>query len=169
MLKRLAAATIAALAAFACAAPTRAACTGTLAPLLKYAGGDAEPFLAAPAIATRMATLMGPVLDTLKDDLMVAGPVGLVDCDLVVEGNAPHQGGERDAILDVNVYSGAMTVGIQDRDRVAVLAMPPSPHAALTYDALPAQVRDWTHIAAARFRSRIAPPPGLTILPPQGR
>jgi len=48
----------------------------------------------------------------LRRSLVVRGPVDPVSCHLVLEGNADHRGGSENAILDVNLHSGAVTAAI---------------------------------------------------------
>lgn len=115
-----------------------------------------------------MKKLVGAELSQLETNLTVSGPVALISCELVVEGNAPHQGGGRNAILSVSLYSGRMTAGILDRGRISVFAMPYARGAPLIYDHLPAHVRDWVHVAASGFQSRGKPPADFRLLPPAG-
>jgi hypothetical protein len=116
-----------------------------------------------------MVKLMGPYLPRLEADLDVTGTVELINCELVVEGNARHAGGEHGAILSLSMYSGIMTIGLMAQDNLFVLATPNSSRSALIYDHLPAHVRDWLYVAADRFHSRSRQPPNLTRLEPLGR
>jgi hypothetical protein len=149
-----------------CATPA-VACTGELASLTRFAGGDSGSFLAEPAVGSRISALMGRKVAHLRTNLSVAGPVALIDCELVVQGNARHGGGEQNAILSLDVYSGIMTVAILDRERILVWSTPHRSRSPGDYSHLPAHVRDWIYVAAGGFRSRGQPPPGVIMSPNQ--
>jgi hypothetical protein len=92
-----------------------AGCEGKFASMAKYAGAYPDKFLREPVIRSRMLELAGPDLARLKADLAVRRPVALIDCELVVEGNAAHQGGERNGILSFNLLTGQMTIGLLEK------------------------------------------------------
>jgi len=143
-----------------------AGCEGEFASLAKYAGEYPDKFLQEPVIRSRMVKLAGPDLARLDADLEVPGRVALIDCELVVRGNAAHQGGEHDAILSFNLFNGRMTIGLQERDQVTVLtsSTEEATVAATVYDHLPTHVRDWALVSAHDFRSRGQPPPNVTVV-----
>ncbi|MDE2148772.1 MAG: hypothetical protein KGJ55_02820 [Gammaproteobacteria bacterium] len=145
--------------ATAAAAPT---CHGKLASLQVYAGGyDGRKLLAEPAVAVPLTKLLGPALRQLQKTLDVAGPVDLVGCNLVVAGNAQMKGGEEDAIVDINLYSGAVAAGIQSGRRIRIYA------ADADYSHLPIAVRDWAVVAATGFRYRARPPANTLLVSPR--
>ncbi|MDP9422113.1 MAG: hypothetical protein M3Q19_04650 [Pseudomonadota bacterium] len=154
------------LAMLAASTTAEAACPGQFAKLTSLAGGPRDQFLTHPAVSQRMTRLMGQELTHLKKNLSVAGPVALIHCELVVEGNAPHKGGEQNAILSFNLYSGITTVAILDGRRVVLRSTLHRHRAPDNYSHLPAHVRDWIFVAANSFRSRGKPPANVTILPP---
>jgi hypothetical protein len=144
-----------------------ASCSGRFANLTALAGGDQGQFLRHPAVSSRLAQLMGPELTHLKTNLSVAGPVALVGCELVVEGNAPHQGGEQNAIVSFDLYYGIVTAVILDKGRVLVRSTINRARDPNDYSHLPAHVRDWIFVAANGFRSRVEPPANLTFQVPR--
>lgn len=148
--------------------PAHAACAGKFASMAKYAGGPQSRLLADPAIKVRVSALMGPALDRLKTSLLVGGPVDLIGCELVVNGNAPHQGGERNAILSFSLSTGRMTAGLMERERIYIVTSPAAPGVTFQYDWLPSHVRDWAVVAAQRFRTRGTPPANVTLRSPLG-
>jgi hypothetical protein len=161
------------LIALALPSAASADCTGKFAFLAHYAGGYKDKFLQEAVVRSRMRDLMGSELGRLEADLDVSGPVALIDCELVVEGNARHLGGLRNAILSFNIHTGHMTVGVLDQGRVTIATtMPPSTVLdgvvyERLYDHLPAHVRDWAFVAADGFRSRGRPPPNVVVSSPK--
>ncbi len=153
----------------ALAAPSSAACTGEFAELARYAGGDPRRFLEDRAVSSRAAALMANDLARVRTSLAVSGAVDLINCELVVQGNARHRGGEQNAILSFSLYSGIMTVGILDRDRVIIWSTPHRFREQGSYSHLPAHVRDWAYVAAGGFRSRSEPPAAVSMAPPRPR
>jgi hypothetical protein len=141
-----------------------AGCPGKFVSLLKYAGESPDRFLQEPVIRSRMRELMGPAQARLETSLSVRGPVALIGCNLVVEGNAPHQGGERGAILSFNVHTGQMTVGMLEQGQVTIVS-PEATDSRFHYSWVPAHVRDWAFVAADAFRSRIKQPMNVAVAP----
>jgi len=129
-----------------------AACTGKLAAMQAYAGnyvGD-KNLLAAPAVAARLQQLPTALRQHLERNLDVAGPIDLIDCSLVLRGNAPHQGPEENAIVSVNLYSGAVTVAIHSRGHTDIY-LDQDPTAGSGYAAVPGPVRQWAVLADMGF------------------
>jgi hypothetical protein len=153
---------------FTLASPASAMCTGELAELASYAGGSASAFLENPTVSSRVSSL-GIDLTRLKSSLAVSGVVDLINCELVVEGNAAHRGGEQNAILSLSLYSGIMTVGMLDEGRVRLWSTPHGSREQGNYSHLPVHIRDWAYVAAGRFGSRSAPPPGVSMAPARSR
>jgi hypothetical protein len=156
---------VAFLALLAVSSTANAACSGRFAHLKSFAGEYPDRFLKNPVVQSRMSRLMGAELAHLKRNLLATPPVALIDCELVVEGNAPHQGGNQNAILSFNLYSGIMTVAILDGDRVLVRTTKHRYRDWSNYSHLPAHVRDWIYVAADHFHSRGHPPSNVVLLP----
>lgn len=141
--------------ASAVASPACMAKGGRPSPMLAYVGSDAagRNLLAAPAVAASLARLPVSVRAHFERNLDVSGPVDLIGCHLVLSGNAPHLGGEEDAIVDVDLYSGAVTVGIHGRGRTDIYLDPRtavSPHGD-AYGAVSEAVRQWAVLADMGF------------------
>ena len=141
--------------------------TGKLAGLLHYAGssrGDITTTLEDdPAVRARLERVPASVRAHLKRNLDVRGPVDLVACHLVLSGNAAHMGGEENAILDVNLYSGAVTAALLSHGRI-IIYLDQDPTAGSTYDAaVPVAVRWWAAMAANGFSAAAKPPPNARL------
>lgn len=96
-------------------------CQGKLASLQSYAGDyDGHKLLAEPGIALSLKFILGQALSRLRRNLSVAGPIDLISCHLVLEGNAPMGGGSENAIVDVALSSGAVVAAILSRGRIRV-------------------------------------------------
>ncbi|MFT4267101.1 MAG: hypothetical protein QM586_07755 [Xenophilus sp.] len=131
---------------------------GKLSRLVSYtATYDAARLLAEPAVAAQIKLKLGKEAAKLHRNLGVVGPVELRGCALALEGNAPHQGGEEHAYLEVNLFSGEVSAGILSGGHVALYAGLPR------YDLLSAALRDWATVAASGFRYRMAPPPNTRL------
>lgn len=136
---------------------TSAACNvqgGGTSPLQSYAGNYVSDrnLLAAPAVAARLKRLPAQVRRHLERNLDVAGQIDLVGCHLVLAGNAPHMGGEENAIVDVNLYSGAVTVAIHSRGHTDIwLDKDPTAATPPPYSAVPGAVQQWAVLADMGF------------------
>jgi hypothetical protein len=140
-----------------------AACVGRYAPLAKYAGGEPSKFLDSPPVKARIKALLGPAAARFKEDVEVSGPVELRGCELVLDGNAAHQGGERNAIVSFSLYNGKTTAGIYEKGLVTILTEDRAATTPYHYDYLPAHVRDWALVASGGFRSRMLPPANVVV------
>lgn len=163
---------VAALAAANLVLPAAAcACSssGKLAGLLHYAGqsrGADGGMDADPAVLAHLQRLPDEVRAHLHRNLDVQGTVDLVSCHLVIEGNAAHEGGLENAILDVNLYSGAVTAGLLSGGRITIY-LDSDPTAGTRYDAsVPPAVRTWAALAASGFHPLAQPPPQARIVRP---
>ncbi|HEX5463121.1 MAG TPA: hypothetical protein VFW88_00210 [Burkholderiales bacterium] len=149
---------IAGAAALACAAlplAAPAACTGKYAAMQSWAGSylHEKNLLAAPPVAARLQQLPATVRNHLKRNLFVAGTIDLVGCGLVLTGIAAHMGGEEGAIVDLNLYSGAVTIGIHSRGRIDIWLdkAPATATQRSLYDEVPGAVRNWAVLADMGF------------------
>jgi hypothetical protein len=154
---------LAALILLALPGAASAACVGEYAPLAKYAGGEPSKFLDSPPVKARLKALLGSAEARFKEDLEVSGPVDLIGCELVLNGNAAHQGGERNAVVSFGLYNGKTTAGIYEKGRVTILTEDRTATTPYHYDHLPAHVRDWVLVASGGFRSRVLPPANVVV------
>jgi hypothetical protein len=159
------------LATAACiiATPASAACVGKFARMEKYAGVPADKLLSNPVVHSRIRSLLGAMTRRFEESLEVSGTVELIGCALVVDGNARHQGGERNGIMYFDLRKGEMTAGFLDRDHVVIFTAEQAAVDPIHYDYLPARVRDWAFMASARFKARGVPPTGVTVQLPRTR
>ena len=146
-----------------------AACIGKYAYLQSYAGnyiGDMN-LLAVPPVAARLAELPASLRRHFERNLDVAGPIDLIGCHLVLSGNAPHMGPEENAIVDLNLYSGAVTLAIHSRGRSDIY-LDKNPTAGTIgglYDAVPGAVQEWAIMADMGFPYQ--KPASVRVHPPQ--
>lgn len=140
-----------------------AACSGKFSTLSKYIGSDPGEFLRVGDVSSRIQAVLGKSATQLLRNLEVSGSVGLIDCELTVEGNARHEGGEQNAILSFNIYNGATTAGILSGGKVTIFTSISSASDPAKYSYLPAHVRDWAFIATRGFNSRENPPAGVVV------
>lgn len=97
------------------------------------------------------------------------GPVDPIACDLVISGNAPHEGDKENAIVAISVYSGAVTAAILSRGKIEIYADTGKPLAGMAYEeAVPLPIKDWLAVIYTRFYFRSNPPANARLLPPQG-
>lgn len=151
------------------AVPAMAVCTSHAngADLMKYIGtnyGDLPKTLDAdPAVYDRLRRLPPAVLAHLHRNLEVRGPVDLVSCHLVVNGNAAHEGGMENAIVDVDLYSGEVTAALLSQGRIT-LYVSRGANANAAYNTLPTSVRWWAAMAATGFEAADHAPPATEIV-----
>lgn len=135
---------------------------GKLFALLHYAGSDRSsggPLLDQdPAVQAFVMRLPAAVRAHLQRNLDVRGPVDLISCHLVLAGNAVHRGRDEDAILDVALFSGAVTVAIHSGGHVSIY-LDHDPATGGGYDtAVPQAVRNWAAAFAVGISVSEAPP-----------
>ncbi len=143
---------------------------GKLAGLMHYAGSTRDDFPTAldddPAVQARLQGLPTPVRAHLKRNLDVRGPVDLVSCHLVLSGNADHMGGEENAIIDVNLYSGAVTAALLSHGSINIY-LDKDPTAGTGYTAaVPPAVRRWAALAGTGFHADEHPPRKTQVIKP---
>ncbi len=138
-------------------------CPGQWSRLVVYAGSyDADRLLHDPAVAAALTALLGSELPHLRRNLDVRGAVDLRSCELVIAGNAPHAGGEENAILSINLYRGTLAAAILSGGQITIY------RESGDYASLPIGIKDWVAVAAAGFEYRLKPPPNAVLAPSQG-
>ena len=95
-----------------------------------------------PAVAAKLAKLPVSELEHLKKNLNVMSPIGFsADC-LVLEGNAPHQGGEEMARMNVCLHKGEIHIALFSKDEIKIYSETKD------YEYLPRDLLLWTeHVA----------------------
>lgn len=144
-------------------------CAGELAGLMSYAGTDRGLQLLDEApVAATLQKQLGPEVAHLKRNLAVAGPVDLISCDLVLSGNAEHRGGEENAIVDIDLYSGAVAAAILSQGKIAIYADTGKTLPGMEYaEAVPLAIKDWLAVVYTKFYFLSQPPPNARLLPPR--
>lgn len=123
-----------------------------------YAGTyDTDALLRDPRIRGPLAALVGEALPRLLENLDVRGAVDLVGGWLQISGNAPHHGGEEEAVVCVATYDGRVAAAILSEGKIVAYSGSGS------YDDLPICVKDWIPLAASGHRDRMRRPEGVTM------
>lgn len=127
--------------------------------IVKWAGNyDTDAFLRLPAVRTELQKLLGPELDHLMHNLNVRGAVDLSGQTLSINGNAPHQGTEEEAIVCVGAGSMAVEAAILSKDSVTVYTR------AGGYDFVSLCIKDWITLANSRHAERFAQPSNVRVV-----
>jgi hypothetical protein len=97
---------------------------GKLGNLSKYAGTyNYSAVLNDPEVARSLEAIAGAErARKLKDYMSVMSPIALIGPDLVLKGNAEHQGGIKEATVWVNIYDGSIRAALLDAGIVAIFA-----------------------------------------------
>ena len=128
----------------------------------KYAGShDTDAFLRDPAIHTELQRLLGQELGHLMHNLNVRGPVDLNGQTLSVNGNAPHQGTEEEAIVCVMPGSMAVEAAILSKNNITVFTR------AEKYEYASICIKDWITLANSRHMDRIKQPANVSMAGPE--
>lgn len=97
---------------------------GKLYYLAPYIGTDkAGVIIKDPIIAKALKDLSGKEsAQLIRDNLFVHSPVNFIDGDIVITGNAAHQGRTERAILVVTLHSGEVRAGLLHEGKVILYA-----------------------------------------------
>lgn len=129
--------------------------------IAKWAGSyDTDAFLRQPAVRSELQKLLGPELDHLMHNLNVRGAVDLSGQTLSVNGNAPHQGTEEEAIVCVTPGSMTVEAAILSKETVTVFT-----HAE-KYEYVTLCIKDWITLANSRHADRLAQPANVRVVGP---
>jgi hypothetical protein len=131
--------------------------------IAKWAGNyDTDAFLREPAIHAELQTLLGPEFKHLLHNLNVRGAVDLSGQTLSVNGNAPHQGTEEEAIVCVSVLplKTIVEAAILSKDMITVYAREKR------YEYTSICVKDWITLANSRHADRIRQPANVQMVVP---
>ena len=132
----------------------------TRAMIVKWAGSyDTDAFLKEPAVRVELQKLLGPELKHLMHNLNVRGAVDLSGSTLSVNGNAPHQGTEEEAIVCVTAGSMTVEAAILSKDTVTVYTR------AEKYEYASICIKDWITLANSRHADRFEQPSNVRVVP----
>ncbi len=124
----------------------------------KYAGSlDADALLREPAVREQLKTLLGAQLPQLERNLGVRGQIDLIGGALSVSGNAPHKGGQEEAVVCVSPFGPKVQAAIHSNGRITAFA------AASNYDALFRCIKDWVTQVNSGHRDRLRKPKNVQI------
>jgi hypothetical protein len=139
----------------------KAGALGDLAPHIGTYRYDAV--LGDPRVKAALETLVGADLaPTFTANLAVAGPIDFVGGHLVLRGNAPHRGGEEEALVLVKLYDGSVRAALLHAGRLTLFA----PETRYSY--LPAPLRDFARPRDGGASLRTAPPGVEWVREPRG-
>ena len=147
---RLALATAAAL-VIACGASAQ----GSGRPLLKkYIGNpDTDALLKEPAVRGPLEAMLGKQLPRLIQNLNVRSDVELIGGALALSGNAPHKGGEEEAIVCIAVASDEAPPEVS-----TIFTKSPQ------YDGVMICVKDWVTQVNSGHRDRFTQPKNVQVV-----
>ncbi|HCY76833.1 MAG TPA: hypothetical protein DHV28_13005 [Ignavibacteriales bacterium] len=109
--------------------------------------------------------ILGKEYNHFITNLDVIGSVDLISGGIVLEGNAPHNGGEEMAKLDVNLYNGVVTAAIFSKGKIDVYTdrkdyKKQDPN---NYMSLPISIKDWIALIVTELKYRFDKPTNLTF------
>jgi hypothetical protein len=152
----------AALVAVALLATSAALAQAPMRPLLKkYIGNaDTDALLKEPAVHARLEAMLGKQLPTLLRNLDVKGDVDLIGGALALQGNAPHKGGEEEAIVCISDFGPQPLVeaAIFSKGKVTVYAKAPQ------YEYLMLCIKDWITQVNSGHRDRMTQPKNVQVV-----
>jgi len=131
--------------------------------IAKWAGSyNSEGFLKEPAVRGELLKLLGAELDHLFRNLNVRGAVDLDDETLSVNGNAPHQGTEEEAIVCVTVLplNTIIEAAILSKDAVTIYTRD------ATYENASICIKDWITLVNSGHVDRVKQPANVQVLTP---
>ena len=157
--------TISAVAAVATLAAASALAQGSAAPgrplLKKYIGNpDTDALLREPAVRSQLEAMLGKQLPKLIANLNVKGDVELVGGALTLNGNAPHKGGEEEAIVCIADAGPTPYVeaAIFSKGKVTVFTKSPQ------YDGTMLCIKDWITQVNSGHRDRFEKPKNVQLV-----
>lgn len=153
------AAAAAALLLAAASAAAQGADAAARAFVARHAGSDdLDALLREPALRDQWNRL-GPARAQIERNLGVRGGIDLVGGWLQVAGNAPHAGGEEEAVLCVSPQGPALQAAVLSRGRITAYAD------GAAYIGLSQCIKDWITQANTGHRDRLAQPKNVQIVP----
>lgn len=133
--------------------------SATRAMIVKWAGNyDTDAFLRLPAVHKELQKLIGSELEHLMHNLNVRGAVDLSGETLSINGNAPHQGTEEEAIVCVGAGSMAVEAAILSKETVTVYTR------AEKYEYASICIKDWITLANSRHADRFVQPANVRVV-----
>jgi hypothetical protein len=139
-----------------------ASAQGSARPLMKkYIGNpDTDALLKEPAVRGPLEAMLGKQLPRLLQNLNVRGDVELSGGALALSGNAPHKGGEEEAIVCIADQGPVPYVeaAIFSKGKVTIFSKSPQ------YDGVTICVKDWVTQVNSGHRDRMTQPKNVQIV-----
>lgn len=151
------------VAVFASAGAARADQVTQRTMIAKWAGSyNTEGFLMEPAVHSKLQKLLGKELDHLMHNMDVRGGVDLSGETLSVNGNAPHQGTEEEAIVCVTVLplNTIVEAAILSKGAVTVYTR------AEKYENASICIKDWITLVNSGHADRFVQPANVRVVKP---
>jgi hypothetical protein len=121
--------------------------------LRKYVGSpDYTALLKEPTVKANLTAVVGKQLPAVMRNLGVSSDVDRLGGALMVAGNAPHKGGEEEAVICVSEYDGKVEAALFSKSRVTVFAKDKN------YEFLMLCVKDWITQVSSGHRDRFKQP-----------
>jgi hypothetical protein len=134
-------------------------CEGKWARLSVYAGSyDIDPVLNDSEVSVALTKMLGSERAHLLENLNVGGVIDLISCNLVIDGNAAHRGGEENAVLVLKLFDGTITAGMLTEGRIRIFTGSES------YANVPLPLKDWIAVVNSEFRFRFDPPANADLI-----
>jgi len=135
---------------------------GSGRPLLKkYIGNpDTDALLKEPAVRGPLEAMLGKQLPRLIQNLNVRGDVELIGGALKLSGNAPHKGGEEEAVVCIADQGPVPYVeaAIFSKGKVTIFTKSPQ------YDGVMICVKDWVTQVNSGHRDRMTQPKNVQVV-----
>lgn len=122
---------------------------------------ELDAFFAEPAIAAELQALLGERLDEVMHALDVSTDIEYYGRALRVSGNAPHAGGEHEAIVCVQLFSTGVQVHVGHYVDGVITVYTRQPR----YDFLPTCIKDWIGLENAAHAHRLRQPGNVRFEP----
>ncbi|HEY8554528.1 MAG TPA: hypothetical protein VIL43_08320 [Burkholderiales bacterium] len=126
----------------------------------RYVGTwDLDELFAEPALAAELGALLGERLEHVMFALDVTGGIEYYGGGLLVSGNAPHAGGENEAIVCMQPFGADVQVhvGHYIDDTITLYTRQ------TRYDFLPTCIKDWVGLRNARHAHRLRQPANVRL------
>lgn len=103
-----------------------------------------EAILAEPGVTEALVGLAGKeAAEQIQSNLQVRSPVAMIDRDLVLRGNAPHEGGENEAMVMINLLDGSVRAALLHQEKLTLFARDHE------YRYIPRELREFVRRSAA--------------------
>ncbi len=130
--------------------------------IAKWAGNeDTDAFLRQPAVRAELKELLGAELAHLEHNLNVRGSVDLIGWALYIDGNAPHQGTEEEAVVCVMPPKMTVEAAILSQGTITVYTR------AAQYEYTSRCIKDWITQANSGHVDRMKQPANVRVAKPR--